>query len=122
MKHRQTGITAIGFVLAAILALGIVLAVLKLTPIYLEHMKIASILEDVKVNLDGQGSSIPEIRRAIEKRLDIETVNALKVSDFEISKSKTGGFVVRAAHEGKAEYVGNLSLVVNFDKSVEIRR
>jgi hypothetical protein len=94
MSNRQTGITAISFLLVAALSVGILLAVL----------------------------SLAEIRRAIEKRLDVETVNALKVGDFEIGKSKTGGFNVRAVHEGRAEYVGNLSLVVSFDRSVEIRR
>lgn len=122
MRARQSGITAIGFILVAGFAVGVLLAVLKLTPIYLEHMKLASILENVQMNFDGQSATVPEIRRAIEKRLDIETVNALKVRDFEISKSKTGGYTVRAVHEGRAEYIGNLSFVVSFDKSVEIRR
>lgn len=121
MREKQRGITAIGFIIMAAIVGVIGFAGLKLTPIYLNQMKVASILEDVKLNLDGQNSSVREIRFALDKRLNIEMVSEPALQDFEISKVE-GGYKVRVNFESRANYLGNLYLVVVFGDSVEIRR
>ena len=78
MRNKQQGMTAIGFVIIAIIVALIGFAGLKLTPVYLEHMKIVSTLNDVKDTLDGQNPSIQEIRSSINKRLVIEMVSQVK--------------------------------------------
>jgi len=84
-------------------------------------MKVASILNDVKVNLDNQNASPIQIKSAIEKRLDVEMVTGLMAKDFKIVKTGSG-HKVDAAYEKRAHYVANLYLVVVFDRSVEILR
>jgi hypothetical protein len=121
MRREQKGVTAIGFIIIAAFLGLFAFAILRLTPIYLEQMKIASILNDVKVNLDNQNTSVPQIKSAIEKRLDVEMVTGLVAKDFKITKT-SNGYMIDAAYEKRAHYVANLYLVVVFDRSVEIIR
>lgn len=123
MRNRQQGMTAIGMlVLAAILGL-VGFAALRLTPIYLEHMKVLQILSDVKVELDGQETSLARLRASIENRLNIESVYGLKVKDFKITKtSVSGGYVVQAKYDRRTNYVANIYLLAEFDDTVEILR
>lgn len=123
MRNRQQGMTAIGMlVLAAILGL-VGFAALRLTPIYLEHMKVLQILSDVKVELDGQETSLARLRASIENRLNIESVYGLKVRDFKITKTSVGGgYVVQAKYDRRTNYVANIYLLAEFDDTVEILR
>ncbi len=123
MRNRQQGMTAIGMlVLAAILGL-VGFAALRLTPIYLEHMKVLQILSDVKVELDGQETSLARLRASIDNRLNIESVYGLKVKDFKITKTSVGGgYVVQAKYDRRTNYVANIYLLAEFDDTVEILR
>lgn len=121
MRDRQRGITAIGFLIIAIMVASIGFAALRLTPIYLEHMKIASVLEDVKTNLDGSNPSIQQIKSAIGKRLNIEMVSSVKQQDFKIQKSEVG-YRVRVQFDSETPYIANVWLLVRFNRAVEIRR
>jgi len=123
MRNRQQGMTAIGMlVLAAILGL-VGFAALRLTPIYLEHMKVLQILSDVKVELDGQETSLARLRASIDNRLNIESVYGLKVKDFKITKTSVGGgYIVQAKYDRRTNYVANIYLLAEFDDTVEILR
>lgn len=121
MRRQQQGMTAIGFVIFACFAGLFVFAGLRLTPIYLEQMKIASTLMDVKADLDGTKTTVSQIRTAINKRLDIEMVRGMDARDFKISTIDSG-FLVEANYERRSRYIANLYLLVVFERSVEIRR
>ena len=121
MRDKQQGITAIGLI-ALLIVLGLLgFAGLKLFPIYLEQMKIAGILNDVKFELDGQNPSLQVIKSSINKRLNIEMVRDMRATDFKISKSENG-YMLQAKYERRASYVANIYLVVVFDRSIEIVR
>jgi hypothetical protein len=119
MRRQQQGITAIGFVILACFLGLFVFAFLRLTPIYLEHMKITSILNDVKAELDGTKPTIAQIKSAINKRMDIEMVRGKDARNFKIAKSDTG-YSVAAKYDSKSKYVANIYLLVEYDKTVEI--
>ena len=51
MQRRQAGITAIGFLLLAAIFGGIGLAVMKIVPLYMEKIRIGTVLEDLQVEL-----------------------------------------------------------------------
>jgi Tfp pilus assembly major pilin PilA len=121
MRERQQGITAIGFIiLAAIIGL-FGFAGLKLVPVYLENMKVTTLLEDISGDLEGEAPTATKIRSAIGKRLNIEMIYNLKTQDFEVSKT-SAGFRVRAKYESRVSFLGNLYLVAVFDDAVEINR
>ncbi len=121
MRHRQSGITAISFVVLVSMIGLLGFAALKLVPIYLQDMKIQKILEDVRDEYDGQNPSPVDIRTSIQKRINIEMVYNLKGQDFQIS-SAGDGYRVGVQYEEVTPYLGNVSLLTTFDHAVEIRR
>lgn len=120
MRSRQKGITFIGFAIIAAMVGLIGFAGLKLTPVYLENMKVKRVLNDVKEQLDGQAATPQRIRSALDKRINIEMIYGLKGRDFEIEKSDSG-YTVAARYQRAETLVANVSLLVDFDDEVEIR-
>lgn len=119
--HRQQGMTLIGMLIVAGIAGVFLLAGIRLVPIYLEYMKVETTLNEVKKDLDGSNAGPGQIRTAIERRFDIESVTAIGARDVEIERS-ANGYLVTADYEGRAPFLGNVYLVMVFDKSVEVVR
>ena len=119
MRHRQRGVTFIGW-LFLLVPIGILLYVgIRLTPLYLEYMNIARTLEQVKTEFNGNGPTASALRVAIEKHFDIEDVHSITKNDVEI-KGQGGITTVRAFYDATTPLFANISIVVSFDKTVEI--
>ena len=116
---RQRGMTAIGMLILAIIVGLLGFAVLKLVPVYLEHYKVVSVLDGVKKELDGQNPTRTDIRKSIEKRMVVESLNAIDIDDVKVTKEGSG-YVVSAQYEQRRPFIANVSFVVSFEKAVEI--
>jgi hypothetical protein len=121
MRSKQTGITFWSFLVIATVAVIIGFAALKLTPVYLEYMRVRQVLSDIKRQFDGQEASVPMVEIAISKRLEIEAVGETSEKDFKVTKSDDG-IEVRASYQRTVPYLANLSILASFDKAVEIKR
>ena len=119
-RHSQAGITALGFLILAVLVGAVGFAALKVTPMYIKNMRMDTILEDVKRDLSGNGPTPQSIRYELAKRFSVEDVN-LDVDALKITQSKNG-FTLRVQYDERASYVANVYLVVAYDKQVEITR
>jgi hypothetical protein len=119
--RRQRGITAISFLILAAMVGALGYAAVRLVPVYLNQMKVAKILTDLKSEYDGQNATPATLQSAIGRRLDIEMIDFPALGDFRIEKTGSG-YRVSVAYEDRAPYAGNLSIVADFDNSVEIRR
>jgi hypothetical protein len=120
MRSRQRGATFLGMV-TIIAILGFALyAGIRLTPLYLEYMAVARALEQTaKEHSDGP-TSAQELRNSLDRRWTIETINSIQPKDIEIKKAGAG-FSMRAWYRAEAPFVANVSLVADFDKTVEVR-
>ncbi len=117
---RQAGITLIGlmFLVAVFGVVG--LAVLKIVPLYLERMKITTVLDDVRTELAMGGNTVQSIRYALDSRLYIESVT---VDRSEIDVVREGeGYTVRIDKELRAPFFADLWFVVVIDDEVQISR
>jgi len=120
MHSRQQGLTAISFLVMAAIAVLIIFAGIRTVPMYMEHIKIVQVLEDVKAEQEGNSPTLATIRTAIGKRLNIEAVTAIDTRAFKIRKTSRG-FRVHVKYDASAPYFGNLYLVAKFDDTIEIR-
>ncbi len=115
----QRGMTGIGWLMVLALIAFFALVVLRLAPAYLEYAKVASVLEGMgEVPLITKKPN-PEVRGLIRKRFSIEDVHSMKVEDIEIGR-KAGVLTLRAAYEVRSPLIGNVDVVVSFDKQVEV--
>ena len=120
MQHRQRGMTFIGILVLVVVVGSWVYAGIRLTPKYLEYMRIAATLEKVRDEFDANpGSTEFMLRKAIERHFDIEMVEVITSKDIEIKKDGSE-FTMRAAYEDTVPLSGNVSFLVSFDKSVVV--
>ncbi len=119
-RHRQRGITVIGFVILAVLFGVVGLAAIKVLPMYISNMRLSRVLEDTAAELGGKSTDPVSIRREIYKRFSIEDVN-LPPDNLKIAQSKNG-YSVRIQYENRVPYIADVWLLIVFDKQVEIRR
>ncbi|MBT8104687.1 MAG: DUF4845 domain-containing protein [Gammaproteobacteria bacterium] len=121
MRRRQAGMTTLGLViLVAFLAL-IAFAGLRLTPVYLNYMKVAGVVNGVYEEFDGTGASRSSIRSSLARRFDIDSVGVIEAKDVAVTKVD-GGHEVAAVYAHKTPFIANVSFVVDFEKRVLIRR
>lgn len=116
---RQRGMTAIGMLILAIIIGLIGYACLRLIPVYLEHYKVVSVLDGARKELEGQNPTRTDIRKSIEKRMVVESLNAIDIDDVKVTKEGPG-YVVSTQYEQRRPFIANVSFVVSFDKTVEI--
>jgi hypothetical protein len=118
--RRQAGITALGFLILATLVGVVGLAALKVTPMYIKNMRMNTILENLQKELNGQNATPIAIRQAIAKQFSVNDIN-MDIDAIKITQAGQG-YLVRVNYENRAPYVADISLVVAYDKQVEIRR
>jgi len=120
MRNRQQGMTFIG--LLCILALvGVILyAGIRLTPLYLNYMKVAKIMEATATEVKGDNPEPGEMRRIIERHWTVDDPTGLDAKDIEITKDE-GGVQMHVAYDDAVPYVANVSLSVHFEKTVKVR-
>ncbi len=121
VKHRQAGMTTLGLAILVAFVGVFAFAGIRLTPVYLNYMKVAGVVEGVKEEFDGTGATRSAIRSSIVRRFDIESVSVITARDIKVVKVD-GGHEVAAIYSHKAPFVANVSFVVDFDKRVLVRR
>jgi hypothetical protein len=98
----------------------VVYAAIRLIPIYLNHMKVASTLEQVAQEASGDTVSPAAIKSAISRRFDIESVMHPTLDDVTVTREGEG-WVIQASYERAAPLFGGIDLLVTFDKRVPIQ-
>lgn len=120
MRREQRGLTMIGWLFLLIPLAIVVYAGIRLTPIYLNYMKVVRTMEQLAGELRGEESiSAQRIRIGLERRLDIESVSYPNVRDFAIQRDGKA-WIVQATYEDTAPLFANVSLLLSFDKRVQI--
>ncbi len=120
MQHRQRGMTMLGILVIVVVVGAWVYAGIRMTPKYLEFMRVASTLEKVRDEFDSNpGTTEFMLRKAIERQFDIEMVEVVTSNDIEINKDGSM-FTMRAAYDDTVPLVANVSFLLEFDKSVEV--
>lgn len=121
MRTQQKGMTFIGLLLTLAIVGIIVFAALRLVPIYLEYMKVVTVLDGVSADLSGSNATLSDIRKSLDSRLYIEGVKAVTTGDVKVVKAEFG-YRMTLAYEQTAPYIANVSFLVSFNKSVEVGR
>jgi hypothetical protein len=117
--HRQRGMTPIGWIFVFLLIAFSTLVALKLVPIYLDSFTIASVISDLKKEPGIAAKTPREVVTIIEKRLDINMVEGITTDDIFVEKVGDT-MTISAEYEVRKNMMGNVDVVVSFNKSVEV--
>lgn len=119
MYLRQRGATFLGMaIIVAILGCGVYGAI-RLTPIYMEYMAVSRALQQTAEEFDGANPSLQQLRVSLDRRWNIEDIRSLDHKEVEVKRTGKG-YSLRAEYRAEAPFVGNVSLAVDFDKTVEL--
>jgi hypothetical protein len=119
--QRQRGMTALGLVFLLVFIGVFAFGAIRLTPVYLNYMKVLGVVDGVVDEFEGQNANAAAIRRSISRRFDVESVSEIVAKDVKVSPVD-GGLQVSAIYNHTTPFLGNISFTVHFDKTEVVRR
>ena len=123
MRKQQQGMTTIGLIILVAFIGMFGFGILQLVPVYLENMRIQQIMNQTKTNLDGQKASVVEIRAALSKGANVESLYDIDVrKDFEYQAHRERASLLSTEYEREKAFVANVYLTAKFSHEVEIIR
>jgi hypothetical protein len=120
MRSSQRGVTFIGWLFLLIPVALLVYVGIRLTPLYLNYVRVARSLQQTAQQFQDGGAITPQsVRNTLDKRFDIESIEYPTAKDIDIHREGEG-WVMIADYTGEAPLFANISLVVDFHKEVEL--
>ena len=118
---RERGMTTLGFLILVVFIGLFAFAALRLTPVYLNYIKVAGVLDGVYDEFDSQNPSRGAILTSINRRFEVESVGVINDRDVKVT-ADSGGYLIEASYDHTTPFIGNLYFTVRFDKQVLVRR
>lgn len=110
----QRGLSLVGFVLVAALVAFAALIAFKTVPAVVEYFTIKKNINAIVKGGEARGASVTDIRRAYDRRAEVDDTSSLSGADLDISKEQ-GEVVIAFAYSRKVQLFGNVSLCLDFE-------
>lgn len=118
-RHQQRGATALGtLIIVAILGLGLY-GIIRLVPVYLDYYEVGAAMEKVANETPAADTNPEKIKFALNRHWLIEDIGTFNYTDMQIRRSGSG-YEMTADYRVEVPFIGNVSLVVAFNKSVRV--
>ncbi|HEY5623271.1 MAG TPA: DUF4845 domain-containing protein [Gammaproteobacteria bacterium] len=117
---NESGITLLSFLFLATVFGAVGLAALKVTPLYIQGVRVRTVLSDLKTEMDGKGATANNLRLNLTSRLYVEGI-ALDPEDVRITPGNNG-YNVRVQFDNRTRFVDDIYFLVAVDEQTEIRR
>jgi len=119
LNKSQSGFTLWSLVVLLLL-LGIsVFTTLKLMPVYMEDFCVGSALDSIQSDPEEFRGAL-SLREAVFKRLAINNVTVVSKDDISIVREGPS-YIVEITYEVIVPYMGNISLLLDFNHSISVR-
>lgn len=112
MKN-QKGVSMIGLIIILVLLVVCAGLGMKIGPAYLEYLQIKKAVAAIVESGEVGAGSVADVRKAFEKRAQVDAISAITSQDLEISKDG-GNLVISFAYPQKVPLAGNVSLLFDF--------
>jgi hypothetical protein len=116
---RQQGVTGVGWLIILGLIAFFVFIGLRLFPIYAENFNVVTSLKSLKNEPQVTRKSKADIQRLILNRFQINDVKNAGHKNISITK-RAGVLTVSVKYDVRTKLFGPLSLIAEFDESVEV--
>ncbi len=123
LRSRQRGVTFIGwvFLLTPLALVGY--AAMRVAPVYLNYSKVVRAFNAVQKEYSGGEASTASraaIVGSLGKRFDVDYIYSPDLKDVEITRQGSS-WALSVEYEHEVPLFYNLSLLLKFDKSVDIK-
>jgi hypothetical protein len=115
MRNNQSGVSfLVVFLIGVVLAL-VAVGAMKILPAYTEYQTTKKAINGV-AGSEGRTGNVGEIRKAFDRRANIDNIEAVTGADLEIGKD-AGELVISFAYSKKIPLFANVSVVIDFAAS-----
>jgi hypothetical protein len=121
---KQQGMTLISMICVGIVVGSIFFLALAVLPIYMDHGKVTGALASLKKSSEEMGAEegTAQLSTRLFKILGMNNIdNLITAENVSITKEETGNTKVNIEYEVVKKIVGNASILVQFDDSVDIK-
>lgn len=115
---RQQGLSFLEILLLVAVGGFLLMTAIKLVPVYMGYFDVASSVDSL-ANVAPSQRTVPELRRLLGKRFDINNVN-LQPGSVDFTREENGSIDVHVHYTRMTHWVGNVSLLVTFDRRVVV--
>jgi len=120
MRRHQRGITTLGWLILLIPVAIVFYAGVRLTPVYLNYMKVTHTLEQVVGEVPNETATADGIRNTIGKHFDIDSLDYPDVKDLKVTRVNSV-WQIEANYDDQAPLFANIFILVTFDKVVHLK-
>ena len=117
---RQRGLTLVGMILVGTLVALAALIVIKVVPAYIEYFTILKNINALVQSGDTKGASVADVRKAYERRAQIDDTTSVTAKDLDITK-EGGEVVVGFNYSRKINLMANVNLCIDFEGTTSHR-
>ena len=115
-KASQRGITLTGLLMGGIVISLVALLGMKVAPDVIEYGKIMSNMKAVSGDSSLREATVAEVRKAFDRRADVDHIQVIKGSDLDITK-QGNSLVLSVAYTRRIALFGPVSLLIDFEGS-----
>ena len=120
MRKHQRGITAIGWLILMIPVAIVFYAGIRVSPLYLNYMKVVHSLDSVATELNNEGQTADGLRTAVDKHFQIESVDYPDKKDLKITRVNNV-WQIEASYDDQSPLFSNIAILITFDKIVKLK-
>jgi Domain of unknown function (DUF4845) len=120
MRKHQRGITAIGWLILMIPFAIVFYAGIRVSPLYLNYMKVVHSLDSVATEISNDGQSADGLRNAVDKHFQIESVDYPDKKDLKITRVNNV-WQIEANYDDQSPLFANIAILITFDKIVKLK-
>jgi hypothetical protein len=120
MRKHQRGITAIGWLILMIPVAIVFYAGIRVSPLYLNYMKVVHSLDSVATEISNDGQSADGLRNAVDKHFQIESVDYPDKKDLKITRVNNV-WQIEANYDDQSPLFANIAILITFDKIVKLK-
>ena len=115
-KHRQRGVSIIGFLFVAAVLVVVAMVGFRVTPSVVEYYSVKRALNDSLLEIRDPGNAVADVRRAFQKRADAGYIESVRGADIEFARDKNE-ITATVAWTRRLHLVANASLLLEFEAS-----
>jgi len=119
--RKQRGLTLMGFGLVLVLVVFFSYAAMRIVPLYLEYQALISAMNTLVVDPRGRKMTSSQIKNKLIDSLWVNyATDNIKREHMKLTNKKKG-LQVRVAYEVRKDFVGNIDLILSFERAVILK-
>ena len=120
-SRKQRGLTLIGFGMVLVLVVFFSYAAMRLVPLYLEYQALISAMNTLKADPRGRKMTSRQIKTKLIDSLWVNYATDNIQRKHMRMTNKKDGRQVRVAYEVRKDFVGNIDLILSFERTVLLK-